>query len=224
MTGGRRGFTLIEVVVAAALTSVLVGAAVALAGGSVALARRVAQGAETLAALRDTREVLAAELGAGRAGLDWFAAPRGDSVALRAYRLTALVCAAGPGGVLVVSAAGWRRADPAKDSAVVLDDLGRWWTVDLVDAAAVAAGDRGVSRAGTPLPGPPCGAAAPELRRWRLDPPVPGARLLRVFERGSYHLSGGALRYRRGRAGRQPLTAPALRAVGLAPEADAVRV
>ncbi len=30
--------------------------------------------------------------------------------------------------------------------------------------------------------------------------------LARLFERGSYHVSGAALRYRRGRGGRQPLT------------------
>jgi hypothetical protein len=44
----------------------------------------------------------------------------------------------------------------------------------------------------------------PEL--WSVDPPVPGALVVRVFERGSYHVSGGALRYRRGMGGRQPLT------------------
>ncbi|HIF20809.1 MAG TPA: hypothetical protein EYQ27_02630 [Gemmatimonadetes bacterium] len=45
------------------------------------------------------------------------------------------------------------------------------------------------------------------LKSWRLsvtpDEPVVLARL---FERGSYHISGKALRYRRGGAGRQPLT------------------
>jgi hypothetical protein len=30
--------------------------------------------------------------------------------------------------------------------------------------------------------------------------------LARLFERGSYHLTGSALRYRRGGSGRQPLT------------------
>ena len=41
---------------------------------------------------------------------------------------------------------------------------------------------------------------------WTIDPPVPGALVARIFERGSYHVSGGALRYRRGMGGRQPLT------------------
>jgi hypothetical protein len=34
----------------------------------------------------------------------------------------------------------------------------------------------------------------------------PQTVLVRLFERGSYHLSGSALRYRRGGSGRQPLT------------------
>ncbi len=41
---------------------------------------------------------------------------------------------------------------------------------------------------------------------WTIDPPVPGALVARIFERGSYHVSDGALRYRRGLGGRQPLT------------------
>ncbi len=45
---------------------------------------------------------------------------------------------------------------------------------------------------------------------WELDPPVPGAVIGRLFERGSYHLAAGAFRYRPGRGGRQPLTAQVL--------------
>jgi hypothetical protein len=51
-------------------------------------------------------------------------------------------------------------------------------------------------------------------RRWREDGrrdgllvPEPTDPVLgRIFEGGSYHFSGGALRYRRGAGGRQPLT------------------
>lgn len=47
---------------------------------------------------------------------------------------------------------------------------------------------------------------------WTVSDSVPaGLILVRYFERGSYHLSGDALRYRRGRAGRQPLTPETLR-------------
>ena len=50
------------------------------------------------------------------------------------------------------------------------------------------------------------GGAAP-WDRWTLSGGVPsGAILVRYFEHGSYHLSGSAFRYRRGGAGRQPLT------------------
>lgn len=44
------------------------------------------------------------------------------------------------------------------------------------------------------------------LETWVLSPPPARTVLTRVFERGSYHLVGGALRYRRGEGGRQPLT------------------
>jgi len=45
------------------------------------------------------------------------------------------------------------------------------------------------------------------LETWRLDVPIqPGMLVARLYERGSYHLSGSALRYRRGASGRQPLT------------------
>ena len=41
---------------------------------------------------------------------------------------------------------------------------------------------------------------------WTIEPPVTGALVARIFERGSYHVVGRALRYRRGLGGRQPLT------------------
>ena len=41
---------------------------------------------------------------------------------------------------------------------------------------------------------------------WEVEPLPGGALFGRVYERGSYHLTLGALRYRRGGGGRQPLT------------------
>ena len=53
-----------------------------------------------------------------------------------------------------------------------------------------------------------CAGTGGSLERWTLSDTVAGATLVRLFERGSYHLSDDALRYRIGSGGRQPLTAP----------------
>jgi hypothetical protein len=60
-----------------------------------------------------------------------------------------------------------------------------------------------------------CTALAGEIiMEWRLGVNPPPASALLTFESGSYHLSGRALRYRIGSAGRQPLTSEALRDPG----------
>jgi hypothetical protein len=53
-----------------------------------------------------------------------------------------------------------------------------------------------------------CGSNdAGEVQRWRIEHPVRAGDVLVLFESGTYYLSDGALRYRLGREGRQPLTA-----------------
>ena len=83
--------------------------------------------------------------------------------------------------------------DPEKDSVLFVTVDGSWAAADLV----------GSSPTGTRC------ALAPEspLQLWRFSgvPPV-GTVLGRVYERGTYYASDGALRYRRGAGGRQPLT------------------
>lgn len=143
---------------------------------------------DALVALRVSRHVLRTELGRSRAQLDW--SVDADSLSLRAFRGTALVCSIDTAAAeLVVSYRGERAPDPAKDS-VLLVVRGGGVAVRALVGVAAASG---------------CGGTA---ETWRLSAPVPPMALLaRVFERGSYHLSGHALRYRRGKSGRQPLTA-----------------
>jgi hypothetical protein len=146
---------------------------------------------DLLSARRLAAVVLGKELRAGVRGRDWVVhAP--DSLSLRAFRGWGPVC--GPGtepGKIVVDYHGERLANPVKDSVLILTADG-WWPTDLTRRAS------GVESCAMDTDG------NPEL--WSIDPPVPGALVARVFERGSYHVSGGALRYRRGRGGRQPLT------------------
>ncbi len=145
---------------------------------------------DALVALRLSRHVLRTELGRSRAELDWTV--DADSLSLRAFRGTALVCASDSAAAsIVVSYRGERAADPAKDSLLLVGAEGREVARDLVAVGAGSDCDTGGGGAAT----------------WRLDAPAPvGALVARLYERGSYHLSGHALRYRRGGSGRQPLT------------------
>ncbi len=192
---GPGGFTVMETLVALLVGWLLT----ALALGTLARQRtaqaELARRAETLAALRIARHVLGGEIRAG----DGTEAIGGDSVALRAYRGVGVVCApAADARDLIVRARGMRAPDPAKDSVSVVgaDGVARVLALEL----------RGP-------PSRPCPSAADEdVEQWRLSGDAPAEPLVaRYFERGSYHLSGAALRYRRGDAGRQPLTPEVLR-------------
>ena len=186
----RTGATLVEAVVA-----LLIGLLV-LQLGLMTLARMrttradLAARTEALVALRVGRHVLRRELRQGVPGRDWAATP--DSVGLRAFRGVAFVCASDTTAAeLTVSYRGDRSPDPAKDSVLLLTAEG------VVDARALI----GTGAASTSCPG--SGAS----QRWRLDRGAPaGVVVARLYERGSFHLSDAALRYRRGASGRQPLT------------------
>jgi hypothetical protein len=153
---------------------------------------RLSARADALVAMRVARHVLRRELRHGEAGEDWLAAS--DTLALRAFRGTALVCPHDTATVeITVSYSGDRRPDPAKDSVLLMDGTGvrRMRSLEGVGAAEGS-----------------CGPAMPApLEAWRLDRPLaPGPVIARLFERGSYHVSASALRYRVGASGRQPLT------------------
>lgn len=150
---------------------------------------------ESATVMADVPRIVGDEIRAGVATRDW-TVHGADSVALRAFRGTAVVCVSN-GADLSVSYRGDRALDTAKDSVLVLDGDARW----------VVAAVTSVARA----PGV-CGGAGDQ--RWRLDRVVAQASVGRVFERGAYSLAASSLRYRRGLGGRQPLTYPRLDSVG----------
>lgn len=193
MTGRQvGGATLVETLVALLLGLFLVQAGMAAVGRTRLAHARAMERADALSAVRLTGALLRAETSAGRMGVDWFADD--DSLALRAYRGTGLVCGEHEAPEsLVVSYGGYRRPDPTKDSVEVV----------YADGARAVLALTGVAE------GPPTcwGAALEDALALELDGALPpGGVVARVFERGTYSLSGRALRYRRGAGGRQPLT------------------
>lgn len=156
-------------------------------------ARRIVRNGEVVETGRLVGGLLDRELVGARPGLDWRADP--DGVALRAWRGTVVACP----GDSAAGLAGWyrglRRPDPTKDSLELV----------LADGSTAVVALRSVT--GADLSGGPCAPRGPEgLRlRWDGDDASPRPALARVFETGLYAVDG-ALRYRRGAGGRQPLT------------------
>jgi len=189
---GRSGFSAPEALVAFLLCLFVVHVGLTTLGRMRAVERRLADRTDALVAMRVARHALRRELGFGRGGFDWM--QDGDSITLRAFRGVALVCpGAAAADELIVRFAGDRGPDPEKDSVVVVAPDGRSVVRRLVAVRAA--------------PAPCASAPSPELAIWQLDAPLSeGAVVARLFERGSYHLAGSALRYRRGLSGRQPLT------------------
>ena len=188
--GPERGFTVAETLVALLLGCLIAALAVGTAGRQRTLQASLAHRAEALAALRIARHLLGREVRAG----DGTEEVGADTLALRAYRGVGVVCAASADPrSLVVHVAGVRDPDPDKDSVRVVGAGGGEAVLALV--------------AREPGASPCAGAGATVAERWTLSGAGPEEPLIaRYFERGSYHLDGGALRYRRGAAGRQPIT------------------
>lgn len=194
MTAGRRaGASLVEVLVALLLTFLVARAGWSALSGQRGAAEAVTLGAEAQEVGRTVRRVLGAELRSGVPGVDWRAHP-GDSLTLRAFRGAGLACESSesPARRWAVAYRGIRAPNPDKDSALVLRADGRWRALGISDAEGG---------------GPACAPSSLyEAYRITLDREVSEVTLIRVFERGSYHLTGNAFRYRIGLGGRQPLT------------------
>lgn len=182
------GHTLVEALVAMVLTGLV---ATALAGAFVVAAHSAARLAQRLAvddATRTATSVLPAELRTVWPASD-LGAMTADSIAFRVFRGVFITCDSTTGGV-----SGWYRGlralDPRKDSLLWIRPAGR----DTVQSAsgvatAVSCRDR------------------PGWQRLSITgPTAPPSSLMLAFERGGYHLQGNALRYSRGRSGRQPVT------------------
>ncbi len=148
---------------------------------------------DALTSGRIARTVLRQDLARGVVGVDWWG--DSDSLRLRAFRGTGVVCAAGrSANEVVVAYRGDRLPDPAKDSLEVTTGEGVVHPLDLSGSPAAA----------VTCPGTDSAEVALRLTAaWAIPP---GALFVRVFESGSYHLTGSALRYRVGSGGRQPLT------------------
>jgi len=203
----RAGMTLVEALLAMGGTVFLAACMVAMLGTHARLARYAAERAEALDAVHTSVLLLASELRAARPDTD--VAVSTDSLALRAFRGIARVCALSA-NVADVLWSGLRDPDPAKDSLLALSAAGEHALplIGLVTAAANACPS----------------VTGAKAFRLTTDTLPPGTSMLLGFERGSYHL-GTALRYRAGRAGRQPLTADIFTAKsGFTAESTAVLV
>jgi len=179
----RRGLTLLELVVALVCTSLIMQLGLAAYASVQARVSQEQVRSARMDAIRAVRVVLRDELGAGIVDQDWTVFDP-DSIRVRAFRGTGWPCESPVGDLTIpVRWEGIRAPDASKDSVLVLGGDGAWRVVDLV----------GVTGSGL-------------CATWTVDAFVSSPVLLRLFESGSYHLGSGALRYRRGPGGRQPLT------------------
>lgn len=196
----RGGVSLLETLVALLLGLLLVHLVLRTVGAAGDAVESHRTRSDRLAAVRMARWRAAADVAA--AGSAYLAGE--DSVALRAVRGGIVGCGLA-GGIWTGRGEGVRLPDPDKDSVLVLLPSGRW-SVHALASLEVPVGT--------------CGPGG-EGATWGLvlDPPPPASPVVgRFFERGSYHLADGALRWRRGAGGRQPLTPEVLAGRGGAVE------
>lgn len=195
-----RGVTLLELLLSLLLFSVVVQGAWKVLASHRTAAADVAERAEALETVRTIAWILGEELPGVKAGEDWWWLGT-DSLQLRAFRGVGIVAEIAPEESWAsVCYRGIRRPNPEKDSVLVLERDGRWQVHGL----------QGRKRGEQPCPS--LGGGWTE--DWILNPFPVDPVLGRVFERGSYHLVNGALRYRRGEGGRQPLTPPRIESGG----------
>ena len=188
---GREGFTVSEALVGLVLMLLLLLVVWTLTEGAAHAAVGIADRAEGLAGARAVAWVLGEELEGARALVD-VGPPAADSFGIRAFRGTAIVCAEEDSVTFIVRRVGTRSPDPDKDSVLTLTPDGRWLGARL--------------KAWSRAPGTCPSRSGGREEHWYFRDPAAGGVLFRLFERGSYHLTGGALRYRIGKGGRQPIT------------------
>lgn len=213
---GRRisvpaGFTLLEFLLVVVLSGIVLAAGAALLGAA-------SQGLQDMIEVADQGElrrtiavVLQEELGRGAQDVDWdLESPR--AVRLRAFRGEARGCAVGADGkTLVVLRRGERHAEAIRDSVLILEKTGDWRLGQLHHI-------RTGPEPGIPLPTACQSQPGERLERWEVKVGEPAVHwvpsefwseapfFFRYFESGRYSLEDKAFRYRRGVAGRQPLT------------------
>jgi len=196
MSCRTRGASVVEALLTILLLSVLVPGAWGVVARHHTGALSAAHRAEALETVRTAAWLLREELSGGSPEQDWWVGE--DTVALRAFRALGLVKEGSVMGQdLVACVRGVRMPNPDKDSVLLLGADGHWRGHEL---------ERRVRS----------GGECTELddgweERWTVAPEPHQPVLGRIFERGSYHLADGALRYRRGAGGRQPLTPERIR-------------
>lgn len=193
MPGERRGQLLLEMLVALTLGVVVLASLAAVVTAAIRWNQLLIARGEGLEVGRTVWLVLREELGSERMDRDWTLDDDGV-LSLRAFRGFGRVCAAEDDG-WIVAYRGRREPDIGKDSLLVLGTDGRWrpYALGSVESRAAAAG---CELDGRDVALRISWGAAGE----------PGPLVVRVFERGSYHLADRAFRYRSGAGGRQPLT------------------
>ncbi len=181
----RPGATLPELILVAWLFALVLAAAARFAGAQSRLVALTHDRARAAEATRIPRTILGGELRAlAAADISALAA---DSIRIRAVRGGGAICAV-DGSSVLVRYRGVRLPEPEKDSVLLIGSEAPDGVPVAVRGAAVDEACGGTVRLGLEV--------APEVRGgWAL-----------VFETGAYHVGDGALRYRRGAGGRQPMT------------------
>ncbi len=190
---GSRGHTLPELLAALVIMAVIMTGVAAVFTAQSRLLRSAGDRSELLGARHMAAAILRQELRAIVPVLDGtLLGP--DSVALRAFRGSAIVCARDSASVQL-RYRGVRLPDPSKDSLLVVGAASE-------QVLAFGTVTAPVLSLCTPLSGE---------QVLRLTPPqsLTIGNVALLFERGAWYLSSGALRYRRGLGGRQPVTADA---------------
>jgi type II secretory pathway component PulJ len=188
----RDGFSLIEAVIAILLGALLVVASwMGLAQQRRAL-EHMTRRAEGLATIRIARTSLARDISSSG---DASSSAGADTIGLRIVRGLGLPCPVGGlppiNGSLPVQYDGIRAPNPDKDSIRGLTAQGSWVVADLIDVVGLDA----------------CNTLAGQRGLWLTSSgAIETLVYAEVFEAGSYHLSGRALRYRGPGGNRQPVS------------------
>lgn len=186
----RRGSSLAELVLVAWMFALVLAAVARFATAQGRLSAEQRDRTRAAEAVRAASLILEAEL--RQLTPSDVVAVAAESVRIRAMRGSGAVCGV-EGAALLVRYRGVRLPNPAKDSLLLVTGSdGEERPHFAVTEVAWDAACGGALRLGLDVG--PAGV------------PPPHAGLALIYETGAYHLSDGALRYRAGGAGRQPLT------------------